>query len=257
MPIKPYFAYPIQESHESLVPIPTDEFVCASPHPYAALGAPYGNTSPFYVRQGVLAGLRQAQTLLQQRHTELGLFIFDAYRPVAVQRFMVNYTFEQALRGRNQTRSQLSAAAETALWESVYQLWAPPNLDPDQPPPHSTGGAVDVSLYNLRQLAELWMGSPIDELSARSQPHYFAALAADPQQSATVRAEATQAHHRRSLLAEVMTTAGFQRHPGEWWHFCLGDQMWAWLCHQAHPHQAWIARYGRANGVTASNSALA
>ncbi len=253
MPVKPYFAYPIQESHEPLVPIPADQFVCASPHPYAALGAPYGDTSPFYVRQGVLDGLRAAQKLLRQRHAELGLFIFDAYRPVAVQRFMVNYTFEQALRDRGQTRSQLTAAEETALWESVYQLWAPPHLEPDQPPPHSTGGAVDVSLYHLHQQVEVWMGSPIDELSARSQPNYFAGLAVDPQRSPAERAAAAQAQQHRTLLAEVMTAVGFRRHPGEWWHFCLGDQMWAWLCHQTHPHQTWTARYGRADSVIASN----
>jgi D-alanyl-D-alanine dipeptidase len=25
-----------------------------------------------------------------------------------------------------------------------------------------------------------------------------------------------------------MTAAGFDRHGNEWWHFSLGDQMWAW-----------------------------
>ena len=51
-----------------------------------------------------------------------------------------------------------------------------------------------------------------------------------------------------------MTNAGFKRHPGEWWHFSLGDQMWAWLHNQeyednvaiAHSTVAEpIARYGR------------
>jgi D-alanyl-D-alanine dipeptidase len=25
-----------------------------------------------------------------------------------------------------------------------------------------------------------------------------------------------------------MDAAGFSRHANEWWHFSLGDQMWAW-----------------------------
>ncbi|MCZ0900835.1 D-alanyl-D-alanine dipeptidase, partial [Microcoleus sp. HI-ES] len=38
---------------------------------------------------------------------------------------------------------------------------------------------------------------------------------------------------------------GFQQHPNEWWHFCLGDQMWAWLTNQNNSGSQLIARYGR------------
>jgi len=36
-----------------------------------------------------------------------------------------------------------------------------------------------------------------------------------------------------------MASAGFARHPNEWWHFSVGDQLWAWINH------APAARYGR------------
>ncbi|WP_353813074.1 M15 family metallopeptidase [Moorena sp. SIO1G6] len=39
-------------------------------------------------------------------------------------------------------------------------------------------------------------------------------------------------HHHRQLLKNLMYSAGFRCHPREWWHFCLGDQMWAWLRNQ-------------------------
>jgi D-alanyl-D-alanine dipeptidase len=42
-----------------------------------------------------------------------------------------------------------------------------------------------------------------------------------------------------------MESAGFLRHPGEWWHFSLGDQLWAWLYNQRNPESSMIARYGR------------
>jgi len=32
-----------------------------------------------------------------------------------------------------------------------------------------------------------------------------------------------QYHSHRQLLWDVMRYSGFQRHPGEWWHFSLGD----------------------------------
>jgi D-alanyl-D-alanine dipeptidase len=42
----------IEECGEPLVAIPDDgTFVFANPHPYVALGAPYGNVSPFAVRE--------------------------------------------------------------------------------------------------------------------------------------------------------------------------------------------------------------
>ncbi len=44
------------------------------------------------------------------------------------------------------------------------------------PPPHSTGAAVDITLVDAAGKA-VFMGSPIDELSERSHPAYFAAIA--------------------------------------------------------------------------------
>jgi zinc D-Ala-D-Ala dipeptidase len=242
---KPYSNIPIVESGDPLVPIPAEAFVCADPHPYAALGAPYGGVSPFFVRPAVLTALQVAQALLQQQQPTWKLFIFDAYRPVAVQQFMVDFTFEQALKERRLTRSQLSETQIDALWQEVFQLWAAPSLDPATPPPHSTGAAVDITLFDTAVQETVWMGSPIDELSERSQPDYFAKIMADASRPEPERAEAMLADTRRQLLKGVMQEAGFERHLGEWWHFSLGDQMWAWLRRQSQPERLWTARYGR------------
>jgi zinc D-Ala-D-Ala dipeptidase len=242
---KPYLNIPIVESGDPLVPIPTEAFVCADPHPYTALGAPYGGASPFFVRQEVLVALQIAQNVLQRQRPAWKLFIFDAYRPVAVQQFMVAFTFEQALKDRGLERSQLSTKQEDTLWEEVFQLWAAPSLDPATPPPHSTGAAVDIALFDTATQETVWMGSPIDELSDRSQPDYFAAIMVDTQCPEPERTRATLAHTHRQLLKDTMQEAGFERHSGEWWHFSLGDQMWAWLRRQSQPERMWKARYGR------------
>jgi zinc D-Ala-D-Ala dipeptidase len=242
---KPYSDIPIIESGDPLIPIPAEAFVCADPHPYAALGAPYGGASPFFVRQEVLSALQMAQTLLQHQRPTWKLFIFDAYRPVAVQQFMVGFTFEQALKDRGLVRSQLSAIQTDALWAEVFQLWAAPSLDFATPPPHSTGAAIDITLFNTATQSTVWMGSPIDELSERSQPDYFATIMADTHRPESERTEATLAHAHRQLLKDIMHEAGFERHLGEWWHFSLGDQMWAWLRRQKQPGQPWTAQYGR------------
>jgi zinc D-Ala-D-Ala dipeptidase len=245
---KPYWAVPIQENAEPLVALPPEQFHLANPHPYQALGASYSQYSPFCLRRSVVEALTQAQRSLQQSYPQWQLYIFDAYRPVSVQQFMVDYTFTTTLKERGLERSQLSQAAEASLWEEVYQLWALPSLDPTTPPPHSTGAAVDLTLYDRQNQQLVDMGSVIDELSSRSHPDYFAGVMVDESVSGAEREAAAIAHRHRQVLYQVMREAGFQRHPGEWWHFCLGDQMWAWLSQEEkrdHPEAShWIARYG-------------
>ncbi len=242
--MKPYQHLPIQECLEPLLPIPPEALVLVQPHAYQKLGAPYGNASPFFVRRSILASLLVAQSHLQQRYPNWQILVFDAYRPVAVQQFMVDYTLAETARAQNLHLETLTLAQRQELLEQVYRIWAVPSYDPLTPPPHSTGAVVDVTLVDDGE-NEVFMGSPIDELSERSQPDYFAQIAADSELDPSERQLATRATFHRELLHEIMTKAGFQRHPGEWWHFCLGDQMWAWLTNQQNPLQPVTARYGR------------
>jgi len=241
--MKPYLQLPIIECGEPLVPISSEQFVFKQPHPYQKLGAPYGDASPFYLRQGVLDRLCQAQSLLQRRYPNWRIQIFDAYRPVAVQRFMVDYTLAETAQAHGLNPQGMTEAQHQAILELVYQIWAMPSLDLATPPPHSTGAAVDVTLVDAAGKA-VFMGSPIDELSQRSHPAYFAAIAANLNIDPAERLAADKAAQHRQLLQDVMVAAGFQRHPGEWWHFSWRDQMWAWLTNQQSTGAA-VARYGR------------
>lgn len=231
--MKPYQQIPIHECGEPLLPVPLSEFAVVDPHPYIACGADYGEMSPYYLRAGAIDRLRQAQQNLSQIHPGYRLQIFDAYRPVAVQQYMVNYTFQQVLQTRQQPASDLTPAEAAEIWQQVYQIWAVPSFNPATPPPHSTGAAIDLSIIDENQQS-LDMGSPIDEMSERSQPDYFAR-----------RSSGQQFHHNRELLYRVMTSAGFQRHPGEWWHFSWGDQLWAWICRENNVLLSGVACYGR------------
>jgi zinc D-Ala-D-Ala dipeptidase len=232
---KPYQQIPIIDCGEPLVPIDVDSFAIASPHPYAQLGAPYGTLSPYYLRQGAIERLWDAQTLLQKLAPGWQIQIFDAYRPLEVQQFMVDYTFNQLLTKEGLTSENLCETKQLDLWERVYQFWAPPCIDYQSPPPHSTGAAVDVTLVDKNgQVVD--MGGEIDEISPKSYPDYFA-----NSQNIIER----QYHEQRELLKKVMFACGFRQHPNEWWHFCYGDQMWAWLELNTDPQQQAIARYGR------------
>ncbi|MBT9313478.1 M15 family metallopeptidase [Leptothoe kymatousa] len=228
---KPYQRVPIQECGEPLVPIPLEQFAVVDPHPYAVLGAPYGERSPYYVRQGVLQALLQAQELLQTDHPGWRIQIFDAYRPIAVQQFMVDYTYGQLLQDWQKQHPGGSEAPKQELMDQVCQFWAAPSHDPATPPPHSTGAAVDITLVDDGQQV-VDMGSEIDEISERSFPNYFAD-----------KPGGEQFHQARLILSQAMKSAGFQQHPNEWWHFSLGDQLWAWL----EADKTKTARYGGAS----------
>ena len=222
--MKPYQSVPITESGEVIVPIPADLFVLTEPHVYASLGADYAGRSPYFLRESVLSRLIAAQLCLQEKQPSLRFSVFDAYRPIAVQQFMVDYTFAE-LKGDR----QLNEAEEKEVWEQVYKFWAAPSDNPATPPPHSTGAAIDLTLVTTDGDV-IDMGGDIDEIGDRSYPDFYAEK---------TDSESQQYHQNRLLLRQVMTKAGFVQHPNEWWHFSYGDQMWAWQNKEA------IAHYGR------------
>lgn len=229
--MKPYRALPIHECGEPLVSLEGLGLILTVPHPYQAFGAPYGQANPWTARRNVVESLSKALLALRERHPDWTFRIFDAYRPNAIQAFMVAHEFMTLSGGRRP--EELSFEAAQPLWEKTFRIWAEPSEDSASPPPHATGAALDLTLSS-REGEDIAMGSPIDENSDRSLPDYFR------QKDPTVHA------HRLTLL-EVMQSAGFERHPEEWWHFSLGDQMWAFTREQKAPFIPTIARYGRAD----------
>jgi D-alanyl-D-alanine dipeptidase len=227
--IKNYSNILIQDCQDDLVPIPLKYFSVQNPHPYKGLGAMYENKSPYYLRSGVLKALQDVQNHLQTRYGGWKLHIFDAYRPISVQQFMVDYTFSRLIKKRKLILRRLSILERKELLDQVYKVWAIPSEDYATPPPHSTGAAIDLTLVDSKGNL-LDMGSEIDDLSEKSQPYYY---------SQNNNFKAIAYSQRREILNKVMGNYGFLRHPNEWWHFSLGDQIWAWQSDKK------VAYYGR------------
>ena len=228
---------PIVDCNEGLSSIPY-AIKCLEPHPYLSLGAPYGDVaSPWLLRSGVIKRLVYANEYLHKQDQNLSLGIFDAWRPVSVQSFMVDYAISQQclLKGINRYDEQNKSKVKQII-EEVNLYWASPSLDPCLPPPHSTGGAVDLTLLDSHG-DQLNMGGDIDCIGPVSNPNYFEESIGDSNQLF---------NSRRQLLSKVMSIAGFVQHPKEWWHFSFGDQLWAWTMNYSN------AIYGR--WVDESNS---
>ena len=222
--VRPWSNQEIRDSGEPLIALP-DQLYRLEPHPYKQLGAPYGlDGDPFKLRQGVVNRLLTAQGCLQQICPQIRLAVFDGWRPLAVQAFMVDYAINQqcVIRGIDRD-DQRSNQVLGEIIDEVGRFWAPPSSDPLTPPPHSTGAAVDLTLADLEG-TPLTMGGEIDDIGPMSEPNAYS----DASRSNSGSPEAVW-HQRRSWLACSMRSAGFAQHPNEWWHFSFGDQLWCWL----------------------------
>ena len=214
--MRPWSLIPIAECGEPMQELPP-ALLRMEPHPYMALGAPYGASgTPFQLRLGVVQRLLDAQQQLIEHDPSLRLSIFDAWRPIAVQAFMVDHSIAELCLERGvEVRSGDPFDQVVA---DVGRFWAAPSRDPMTPPPHSTGAAVDLTLSSSDG-TPLAMGGEIDAIGAVSEPQHYAGREDS---------NARRWHQRRQLLAEVMGAAGFAQHPNEWWHYSFGDQLWAW-----------------------------
>jgi D-alanyl-D-alanine dipeptidase len=235
--MKLYRTIAINECGEALVSIPSGLFAQFDPPPYIALGADYGNESPWMLRVGVVNALLAAQRRLQVKHPGWKIMLFDAYRPRSVQTYMVEREFGIKAKKAGHDPQNLTPEQRKQLSEKVFKYWAIPSDDPKNPPPHTTGAALDLTLADEKG-REIDMGSPIDEGTPPAAPDYFAKATDTASQ---------QAHANRILLRTIMEAETFHQHPEEWWHFSRGDQLWAWVERQTRANPTATAFYGRAD----------
>jgi len=91
----------------------------------------------------------------------------------------------------------------------LNRMVAPP--DDISPPPHTTGGALDVGICGADRQA-LDFHSPTEHW--QGAPTFYHKLS-------------DTARSNRLLLIEAMEGAGLTNYLGEWWHWSYGDQGWA------------------------------
>ena len=222
--LRPWNYIKINECNESLISIPKSIFRL-TPHPYMSLGAPYlSGADPWVLRRSVLKRLIRAQQNLSEINPQLQLALFDAWRPISVQKFMFNYTIQETCKSKGIDINDCSVnGGINDVIEEVGRFWAKPSSDPLTPPPHSTGAAIDLTLADMTS-KPLDLGGEIDFIGPESSPDFYKK---DSFKMTYSKYQVFQ--DRRSLLFSVMEQAGFVQHPNEWWHFSYGDQLWSWL----------------------------
>ena len=174
-----------------------------------------GATEQLLLRRSVAEKLRKADARANQAGLEL--FLFDAWRPNAVQAYFHDIWMPAELKRRNPD------LAGEELTRQVERYWSAPSADENSPAPHATGAAVDLTL-RWKNGETLWMGSLFDDATELAARDRFETLPADNFSFSDREAQAN-----RRLLHWLMTEEGFAGHPEEWWHFSWGDQLWAAL----------------------------
>jgi D-alanyl-D-alanine dipeptidase len=174
-----------------------------------------GSTPQLLLRQSVAAKLARVNARLAP--VGLELYLFDAWRPRAVQAYFHDVWMPEELRRRG------SALTGDALTAEIERYWAAPSGDENSPAPHATGAATDLTL-RWKDGEMLWMGSLFDDVTALANRDRFENL-----DKGSFSFSDEEARANRRLLHWLMTEEGFAGHPDEWWHFSWGDQLWAAL----------------------------
>jgi D-alanyl-D-alanine dipeptidase len=160
-----------------------------------------------WVRESVGRVLVEAQERLPEGYR---LQVLEGYRSLETQEQLYRYACEQ-LRGRH------PEWPEAELREAANAWIAAPDIA--SPPPHATGGAVDLALVTAD-------GEPLDMTGPDGWTERTAPTAA--------RGIPGVVGRRRALLCQVLSAAGLTNYPGEWWHWSYGDPGWA--VRTGHPY---------------------
>ena len=139
-----------------------------------------------------------------------GFKIYDAWRPIQVQQALFDRYFESLKKEYSG-----KAISEQQLMELAKKFVSVPSYDKLNPPAHTTGGAIDLTIID-RDGNELDMGTKFDDFTDRARTDFFE------------HAEDNRIRDNRRLLYDCMTFSGFTNLQSEWWHYDYGTNFWSY-----------------------------
>lgn len=147
-----------------------------------------------FLRKRAWEMLKEASLLLPDG---VGFGLLECYRPIERQVFLRNSRFALV-------KKQNPGMQNEQVWKIVDTFISRPGG------PHQTGGAVDLTLVDLKT------GKPFDMGTEKQGIDKLAYTASN------LVSEEAQVH--RFVLCTVMTYVGFRNYPAEWWHYEYGTR---------------------------------
>lgn len=192
---KPYLYIPIKENHEKMVKLSNKNFAFVFATNYTA-------------REKLALMLLKASKNLP---SGFKFKILDSWRSIESQLKMVGQ-FEQNLKNRYPDWDKEQIEKE------IFKFAAPVTNDPKKPPPHNTGGSIDLAIVDSMG-NDPEMDQKSNKLSEKSLFNYYANKNSKLEKGI---------HKNRFLLRTLLTEVGFAPNDNEWWHFDYGNQRWAY-----------------------------
>lgn len=192
---------PIEPVDEPLVPVASIGRRVHDDPRYHAQGLP-GAYPKGWIREGVAARLEAAAAALPDG---VSLVVWDAYRAIETQAALFHAYLDEL------TMVHPDWPAD-ALEEAASRYVTPPSRALAAPPPHLTGGAVDLTLGD-GDGRPLDLGTSFDAFVAEAGARALEDVPGAPRE-------------RRRLLYRAMAAQGFTAYLEEWWHYDHGDQFW-------------------------------
>jgi D-alanyl-D-alanine dipeptidase len=166
------------------------------------------SSNPYsYLRVSVAYKLLEAQGYLPDG---VHFLIIEGYRPLSLQK---EYFDEYS----DKLKKLHPDWQEAKIYQEASKYVSPPEIIP----PHSTGGAVDLTLCD-EMGDELDMGTSINTNPEESNNACFT----------SAENISDDAKKNRAILIAAMSRSGFVNYPTEWWHWSYGDRYWAYTTKQ-------------------------
>lgn len=176
---------------------------------YYELG--WSEGSQVYGRQGVL---RRIIAVAERLPKTIGLLVWDVYRPRGVQAQLFEWM-------KGEIKKRHPEYSQTTIEELAKHYMSPPSKVGDEYcPPHLSGGAIDLTLYDLTHERPLAMGTEFDDFTPKAHRDYY-------QNQQVLDSEERLILERRALMCQEMEAAGFTSYAYEWWHFDIGNLFWS------------------------------
>jgi zinc D-Ala-D-Ala dipeptidase len=165
-----------------------------------------------YVRDTVAKILIKASKLLPNGHK---FVVLDAWRSIEVQKTIFS-RYKERLQRYYPNANEKKLVCLTQKYVSL------PSTNEDNPSPHNTGGAIDLSLIDSSG-NYLNMGTSFDDFNEKSNTRYYEQLIEAEKKLSD---EELIVSNNRRLLFHLMNRVGFTNYPDEWWHYDYGNQLW-------------------------------
>jgi D-alanyl-D-alanine dipeptidase len=159
------------------------------------------------VRKGLYIRLKilvNALDIITEKKRKISVLVFEGLRDLQTQKSLFETCF-------NEFKEKYQELSYTEIKKLAERYITPPEKEPS----HSTGGCVDIRLYDDDKNEFLDMGKFGLCWGANEQAHMFSAGLSDEQKS------------NRHLLLTAASLAGLMNYPYEWWHFSFGDKYYA------------------------------